>query len=117
MRDSSIGGEQLLSDVHLDENWKHYIDRWDWYKHYISEKLFQDFQIPSEEFLEKISEVKVPIKIIWAVKWLWDTAKQYYKYANEPRQLTIISWADHRFLDWGMDKLFKGSLEWLNRIV
>ena len=77
MWDSSIGWEQLLSDVHLDENWKHYIDWWDWYRHYINEKLYQDFQIPSEKFLQKILEIKVPIKIIWAEKWLWETAKKY----------------------------------------
>ena len=110
MRDSSIGWKQLLSDVYLDENWKHYIDRWDGYRHYIGKKLYQDFLIPSEEFLQKISEIKVPIKIIWAEKWLWETAKQYYEYANEPKELTIISWADHRFLDWGMDDLLEESL-------
>ena len=116
MRDSSIGWAQLLSDVHLDENWKYYIDWWYWYKHYIGEKLYQDFQIPSEEFLQKISGIKVPIKIIWAEKWLWETAKQYYEYTNEPKELKIISWADHRFLDWGMNELLKESLEWLNKL-
>ena len=114
MRDSSIGWEQLLSDVNLDEDGKYYIDWWDWYRHYISENLYQDFQIPSEEFLKKMSEIKVPIKIIWAEKWLWETAKKYYECANEPKELTIISWADHRFLDWGMNGLFDESLEWIN---
>ena len=115
MLDFSIGWAQLLSDVHLDENWKYYIDWWDWYNHYIGGSLFQDFQIPSEEFLQKISEIKVPIKIIWAEKWLWATAKKYYEYVNEPKELTIIAWADHRFLDWGMSELFKESLKWVEK--
>ena len=113
MRDSSIGWEQLLSDVYLDEKWRYYIDWWDWYKHYIGEILYQDFQIPSEEFLQKISEIKVPIKIIWAEKWLWETAKKYYEYASESKELTIIPWADHRFLNWGMNELLEESLEWM----
>ena len=116
MRDSSIWWKQLLNDVYLDENWKHYIDRWDWYRHYIGEKLYQDFQIPSEKFLEKISEIKVPIKIIWAENWLKEADRKYYEYANEPKELTIISWADHRFLDWGMNELLSESLEWIKRI-
>ena len=116
MRDSSIWWKQLLNDVYLDENWKYYIDRWDWYRHYIGKKLYQDFQISSEEFLQKISEINVPIKIIWAEKWLWETAKQYYEYANEPKELKIISCADHRFLDWGMSELLEESQEWLNKL-
>jgi len=112
MRDSSIWWGQLLSDVYPDENWKYYIDRWDWYRHYIGKNLYQDFQIPSEKFLEKISEIKVPIKIIWAENWLKEAARKYYEYANKPKELTIISWADHRFLDWGMSELLKESLEW-----
>lgn len=116
MRDSSIGWKQLLSDVHLDENWKYYIDRWDWYRYYINEKLYQDFQIPSEKFLQKISEIKVPIKIIGAENWLKETARKYYEYANEPKELTIISWADHRFLECGMNELLSESLEWIKRI-
>ena len=112
MRDSSIWWAQLLNDVYIDEDWKYYIDWWDWYRHYIGEKLYQDFQVPSEKFLERISKIKISIKIIWAEKWLWETAKEYYKYANEPKELTIIPWADHRFLDWGMSELLKESLEW-----
>ena len=38
----------------------------------------------------------------------------YYEYANEPKELAIVSWADHRFIDWGMDELFDESLEWIN---
>ena len=116
MRDPSIGWKQLLSDVHSDENWKHYIDWWNGYKYYISENLYQDFLIPSEKFLEKISEIKVPIKIIWAEKWLWKTAKKYYEYANEPKELTIISWANHRFLDWCINELLEESLKRIEKI-
>ena len=114
MWDSSIGWEQLLSDVYLDENGKHYINWWDGYKHYIGVRLYEDFQIPSEVFLEKISEINTPVKIIWAEFWLAETAKKYYEYANEPKQLCIISWADHRFLDWWMEELLYESLERIN---
>lgn len=117
MWDSSIGWEQLLSDVYLDENGKHYINWWDGYRHYIGEKLFKDFQIPSEKFLRKISEVNIPVKIIWAEFWLAETAKKYYEYANEPKDLCIIPWADHRFLDWWMDELLYESLKWIREIL
>ena len=117
MWDSSIWWEWLLADVYEDEEWWHYIDWWDWYKHHISEKLYEDFQIPSEKFLEKISEIHIPVKINWAEKWLAEVAKKYYEYANEPKELNIIVWADHRFLDWWMDKLFWESLERINKVV
>ena len=117
MWDSSIGWEQLLSDVYLDENGKHYIDWWDGYKHYIGKKLYEDFQIPSEIFLKKISEINIPVKIIWAEFWLSETAKKYYEYANEPKELNIISWADHRFLVWWMDELLYESLLWIDKIL
>lgn len=115
MWDSSIGWEQLLSDVYLDENGKHYIDWWDGYRHYIGKKLYEDFQIPSEKFLEKISEINIPVKIIWAENWLAEVAKKYYECANEPKELNIISWADHRFLDWWMEELLSITLKWMNK--
>ena len=115
MRDSSIGWEQLLSDVYLDEKGKHYIDWWDGYRHHISEKLYEDFQIPSERFLERISEIDIPIKIIWAEFWLAETVKKYYEYANNPKELSIISRADHRFFNWWMYELFSLSLTWINK--
>ena len=113
MWDSSIGWEQLLSDVYCDEKWEHYIDWWDGYRHYIGKKLFKDFQISSERFLEKISEINIPVKIIWAEFWLAETAKRYYEYANEPKELCIITWADHRFLNREMKGLFNESLNWI----
>jgi hypothetical protein len=116
MWDSSIWWKWLLEDVYEDEKWWHYIDRWDWYKHNISEKLYEDFQIPSEKFLEKISEINIPVKIIWAENWLSEVAKMYYKYANEPKELNIISWADHRFLEWWMKGLLSKSLNWILKI-
>ena len=115
MWDSSIGWEQLLSDVNCDENWKYYIDWGDGYKHYIGEKLYEDFQIPSERFLERISEITIPVKIIWAEFWLDEVAKKYYEYANNPKELNIIQGADHRFLDWWMEELLSISLKWINK--
>lgn len=93
----------------------HYIDWWDGYKHYISDELYKDFQIPSEKFLEKISEINIPIKVVWTENWLAETAKKYYEYANNPKELNIISWADHRFLDWWMEELLSISLKWINK--
>ena len=115
MWDSSIGWKWLLKDVYEDEKWWYYINWWDWIKYPISEELYEDFQIPSEKFLEKISEINIPVKIIWAENWLAEVAKKYYECANEPKELNIISWADHRFLDWWMEELFNESHNWINR--
>ncbi len=82
MWDSSIWWKWLLSDVYEDWDGGHYINWWDWYKHHISKKLYEDFQISSEKFLEKISEINIPVKIIWAENWLAEVAKKYYEYAN-----------------------------------
>lgn len=117
MWDSSIWWEWLLADVYEDEEWWLYIDWWDWYKHHISEKLYEDFQIPSEKFLEKMSEIHVPVKIVWAEKWLAEVARKYYECANEPKELNIILWADHRFLDWWIDELFNVSIERINKVL
>ena len=115
MRDSSIWWKWLLDDVYEDWNGWHYINWWNGYKHHISEKLYKDFQIPSEKFLEKTSEINIPIKIIWAEDWLAEVAKKYYEYANKPKELDIIQGADHRFLDWWMDELLSISLKWMNK--
>ena len=79
--------------------------------------MYEDFKIPSEKFLEKISEIHIPVKIIWAEKWLAEVAKKYYENANKPKELNIIPWANHRFLDWWMDELIYESLKWINKIL
>ena len=117
MWDSSIWWKWLLEDVYEDEKWWHYINWWDWIKYPISEKLYQDFQIQSEKFLEKISKINIPVKIIWAENWLGEVAKIYYEYANDPKELNIIPWADHRFLDRWMRELLDGSLNWIIKIL
>lgn len=117
MRDSSIWWEWLLEDVYEDGKGWYYIDWWNWVKYEISGKLYEDFQIPSERFLEKISEIKIPVKIVWAEFWLAEVARKYYEYANEPKDLCIICWADHRFLDWWMDELLYESLKWIRGIL
>ena len=115
MWDSSIWWKWLLKDVHEDWKWWYYIDRWDWFKHYVSEKFYEDFQIPSEKFLEKMSEITIPVKIIWAENWLADAAKRYFECANDPKELNIILKAYHRFLGWWMDELLGESLKWINK--
>ena len=115
MWDSSIWWKWLLKDVHEDLKWWYYIDRWDWFKHYVSEKFYEDFQIPSEKFLEKMSEITIPVKIIWAENWLADAAKRYFECANDPKELNIILKAYHRFLGWWMDELLRESLKWINK--
>ena len=114
MWDSSIWWKWLLEDVHEDENWKYYIDWWNWYRFYISKKLYDDFLIPSEEYLEKIAEIKLPIKIIAAENWLSKAGERYYEAANEPKELYIVKWAYHRFEDWWMDELLNESLKWID---
>lgn len=115
MWDSSIWWEWLLEDVYEDWMWWYYINWWDWIKYPISEKLYEDFQIPSEKFLEKIAEIKVPVKIIWAEFWLAEAAKKYYEYANNPKELNIIIWAHHRFDSWWIEDLFNRSIKWINK--
>jgi len=117
MWDPSIWWKWLLEDVYEDWVWWHYINWWDWHKYQISEKLYKDFHIPPEKFLERISELKVPVKIIWAENWLAEAAKKYYEYAQEPKDLIIIPWAYHRFNDECMDKLIEESLKWINKII
>ena len=114
MWDSSIWWPWLLEDVHEDESGEYYIDWWNWYRFYISEKLYRDFQIPSEEFLEKLKEIKLPIKIFAAENWLSKAAERYFEVANEPKQLSIIKWAYHTFEDWWMEELLSQSIEWIN---
>ena len=115
MWDSSIWWKWLLKDVYEDWKWWYYIDWWDWFKHYVSEKFYEDFLIPSENFLEKMSEVNIPVKIIWAENWLADVAKKYYECAKDPKEMNIISWAYHRFLGWWMDELLRESLKWISK--
>lgn len=115
MWDSSIWWVWLLKDVYENWNWWHYINWWDGCVHTISEKLYKDFKIPSERFLEKISEVNIPVKIIWAENWLAEVAKKYYEYANEPKELSIILWANHRFDNCWMDELFSESWVWIEK--
>ena len=115
MRDASIWWIWLLEDVY--EDWKgwHYINWWDWCKYPVSEKLYEDFKIPSKIFLKKMSTIKIPVKIIWAENWLAEAAKKYYGYANEPKELNIIPGAYHRFDNCWMDKLFFESLTWIKK--
>lgn len=117
MWDSSIWWKWLFQDVYEDEQWWHYINRWDWCKYPISNKLYKDFQIPATKYLEKISEIQVPVLIVWAENWLSEAAKKYYDYASEPKELNIILWADHRFLNWWMDELFLKSLVWMLKFI
>ena len=117
MWDSSIWWKWLLKDVYEDWKWWHYINWWDWLKHYVNEEFYEDFQIPSEKFLQKMSEVTIPVKIIWAENWLADAAKRYYEFANQPKEMSIISGAYHRFLGWWMDELLDESLKWINKTL
>lgn len=114
MRDPSMAGEMLLSDVYQDEFW-YYIDWWDWVKHRIGEKYYHDFQEFPQTYLDQISKINIPIKIFWAENWLKENAQQYFQFANEPKSLTIIKWAYHRFQDWTAEELLNESLNWINR--
>ena len=117
MIDPSMWWKELMQDVYEDEKWWHYIDRWDGYHHQIGENLYKDFLIPTENYLDKMSKVTIPVKIIWAENWLANNAKQYYEVANQPKELNIISWANHRFDEWWMSEVINESLKWMNKII
>ena len=116
MRDPSIGWEVLLQDVYEDRNWKHYIDWWDWYKFYISEALYKDFLRPSEEYLDRIARISLPIKIIGAEHWLSKAGARYYNaITSNEKEFIIVSWANHTFTETGMDTLLNESLNWIEK--
>lgn len=117
MIDPSMWWKELMQDVYEDGEWGYYIDWWDGYHHQIGEKLYKDFLIPTENYLEKMSNITTPVKIFWAENWLANNAKQYYEVANQPKELNIIPWANHRFDGWWMDEVINESLKWLNKIV
>ena len=117
MWDASMWWEWLLEDVYEDWQSWYYINWWDWLRYPISEKLYEDFKMPSEIFLKRISEINIPVKIIWAEYWLAEVAKMYYEYANGPKELNIISGAYHRFDSWWMEELFYESFKWINKIL
>ena len=117
MRDSSIAWEGLLEDVYKDENGKHYIDWWSGYRFYIGEWLYKDFLRPSEEYLEKIATIHLPIKVITAEYWLAKAGERYYNaITTDKKEFVIIPWAYHRFDEGWMDKLFMESLNWIENL-
>lgn len=94
--DSSIGWEELLWDVCEDDQWK-YIDRWDHYKRYISDTLYEDFCIDPIDNIQQLKSLKLPITIIAAEEGLQDPALLYAESIHQ--KAFIISWADHTFTD------------------
>ena len=116
MWDSSLWGEGLLNDVYLDQQGKYYIDRWNGYRFYINENFYKDFQISSEVYLKKIKGISLPIKIMAAEYGLVQAAKKYYESAQDPKELSLVTWADHRFLEHWMDSLLQESLEWIEKL-
>ncbi len=112
LRDASIGGKWLLDNVTYNQKKGSYvIDRGNGYKHTISPKMYKDFLISPKEHLKQVKKTYTPIKIICAEKWLqiWTKYNRaaYYKWANEPKELVIISGARHHFKEtWAEEKLF-----------
>ena len=114
LRDASIGGKELLDDVTYNQKTGVYsIDRGDGYKHIIGPKMYKDFLIEPQKHLIQISKIHLPIKIICAEKWLQKAWKEYYKAAyyktaNNPKKLCIITWASHCFEEkWAKEKLLQ----------
>ncbi len=108
LRDPSIGGKELLDDItyHKQTN-KYSIDRWDGVIYHIWSNMYKDFLIDSNEHLEKIKKITLPIQIICAEKWLQKAWKKYYKAAKLPKDFTIIPWATHCFDEkWTEKQLF-----------
>lgn len=122
LRDASIGGKELLDDVTYDTKAGSYsIDRGDGYKYIIGQKMYKDFLVDPKQHLMQISKIYVPIKIICAEKWLQKAGKKYYKAAyyktaNNPKELCVITWASHCFDEQGKEeKLFAETYDWIKR--
>ena len=111
MRDPSIGWKETLEDVYHDEK-GYYIDRGDGIRFDISEEIYHDFNKDPNQHLEQIKKLSLPIKIIGAEFGLPENSKKYYLAANEPKALTIVSWASHCFLEeWKIEELLNETYQ------
>ncbi|MFA7717253.1 MAG: alpha/beta fold hydrolase [Candidatus Absconditabacterales bacterium] len=121
LRDASIGGKELLDDVHYNSKTHMYnIDRGDGIIHIIGSTMYKDFMINPQKHLERISKIHVPIKIICAGNGLQVGKKYnkvaYYKAANKPKELSIIVGAGHCFDVKGTEeKLFEETYKRIKR--
>lgn len=112
LRDASIGSKWLLDDVTYNPKRGSYIiDRGNGYKHTIGPKMYKDFLISPKEHLKQVKKIHTPIKIICAERgletWMEYNRATYYKSANDPKELVIISGARHHFKEtWAEKKLF-----------
>lgn len=86
------------------------------YRVLIGKKMVADEKESKTE--EKISEIKVPIKIICAGKGvLIKGGKWYYQRANQPKNFSVIKKATHCFGEEGVEKkLFEETLSWIKKI-
>ena len=76
--------------------------------------MYNDFCVEPKYHIKKIKEIKLPIKIICAEKWLKKPAERYYKAANTPKDFCIIAWATHCFDEkWAEKKLFNETYNWI----
>ena len=116
LRDSSIGGNELLTDTYQDEN-SLYIDWWDGIRYPISQEMYNDFMISPEEHKNQISKLNLPIKIITAEFWLPIVAKELFDSANEQKSFSLIKNASHTFLEeWVKEVLFEETFNFLNML-
>ena len=83
----------------------------------VGKKMYEERKnFPAKESLKKINK---PIKIIVAGKGqLIQTGKQYFKYANKPKEFAIIKGATHNFNEEGTaEKLFQETYSFIRRFT
>lgn len=117
LRDPSMGGKKTLNSVVYNQKTSNYvIDWWSGEQYPISDSMYKDFCIDSENHLDKMKEIKLPIKIICAENWLKIQSERYYEVANEPKKFAMIPVARHCFHEeWTEEQLFDETYDWIKK--
>lgn len=117
LRDPSMGGKKTLDSVVYNEETSNYmIDWWKGEQYPISDDMYRDFCIDSENHLDRIKKIKLPTKIICAENGLKQQSEKYYEVANEPKGFAMIPVARHCFHEeWTKEKLFDETFDWIKK--
>jgi pimeloyl-ACP methyl ester carboxylesterase len=63
-----------------------------------------------------IQNTNVPVKVIVAENGAMQYGKNYYRYANQPKELSVIKKAGHMFDEEGTEqKFFQETLNWIKK--
>ena len=91
----------------------------DWGTQAIMSKEMYNEMGHGKEWLEKLSKIKVPIKVIGATEgdsFMKKSRMAYFKKSNEPKDIVFIKGAGHTFSEEGAEeKLFKETLKWVKK--